>query len=434
MYFCKKQSVMQKIILLSFFLVSFTLYSQDTLRIMHYNLLMYGNNFAGCNTSNNNIDDKNEYLNTIVEYVQPDILTVNEIYKTSYYHEYLKNYALNINGTDYYKMGNPPNLSNGYTVNQIYYNSEKLTLVSNNAIETNVRDIDIFQLSYNNKNTQNPSETIYLNCAVAHLKAGNSYNDEIERADETNKFMTYLDTSNASGNYLMCGDFNVYSASEQAFQNLVFHSNEDIRLYDPINKMGSWNNNSYYASYHTQSTHTSGGCPSGGGMDDRFDFILSSNEIINGTDKIEYISGSYKALGQDGQHFNSSLISSPTNTTVPQEVLNALYEMSDHLPVVIDLLIDENMGTNDIENQNIKISFQNPVKEKIKLLVFADRDYDLLIEILNIQGQVLYSGYFNTDENNGSYNIPATNLKPGIYLMKITDNKSFVTIRKMMKI
>ena len=392
---------------------------------MHYNLLMYGDNFAGCNSTNNNIDDKNEYLNTIVEYVQPDILTVNEIYKTSYYHEYLKDYALNINGTDYYEMGNIPNLSNGYTVNQIYYNSEKLTMVSNNPVETNIRDIDIFKLSIDNNGT----ETIYLNCVVAHLKAGQGY--ESERANETNKLMTYLDTSNASGNYLMSGDFNVYTFSEEAFQNLVYHPNNNIRFYDPINTMGSWNNNSYYASVHTQSTHTSGECPSGGGMDDRFDFILAADEIINGTDKITYLPGSYKALGQDGQHFNKSLISSPTNTTVPYEVLNALYNMSDHLPVIMDLVIDENMGINDTGNQNIKISFQNPVKENIELMISADRLYNLVIGIQNIQGKTIYYNKIKMLENKTSFNIPINNFKSGFYLLKMEDGISINIVKKI---
>ncbi|OQX77855.1 MAG: hypothetical protein B6D61_06510 [Bacteroidetes bacterium 4484_249] len=416
---------MKKIIPIIFFLISFTLFSQDTLRVMHYNLLMYGDNFAGCNSTNNNIDDKNEYLNTIVEYVQPDILTVNEIYKTSYYHEYLKDYALNINGTDYYEMGNIPNLSNGYTVNQIYYNSEKLTMVSNNPVETNIRDIDIFKLSIDNNGT----ETIYLNCVVAHLKAGQGY--ESERANETNKLMTYLDTSNASGNYLMSGDFNVYTFSEEAFQNLVYHPNNNIRFYDPINTMGSWNNNSYYASVHTQSTHTSGECPSGGGMDDRFDFILAADEIINGTDKITYLPGSYKALGQDGQHFNKSLISSPTNTTVPYEVLNALYNMSDHLPVIMDLVIDENMGINDTGNQNIKISFQNPVKENIELMISADRLYNLVIGIQNIQGKTIYYNKIKMLENKTSFNIPINNFKSGFYLLKMEDGISINIVKKI---
>ena len=40
---------------LLFVLLSYGIYAQDTLTFMQYNLLMYGNNFGGCNSSNNNI-------------------------------------------------------------------------------------------------------------------------------------------------------------------------------------------------------------------------------------------------------------------------------------------------------------------------------------------------------------------------------------------
>jgi len=103
------------IIFIGFF--SLTTWSQDTIRIMHYNLLMYGDNFGGCTSSNNNVNDKNGYLKTIVDYVKPDIVTVNEIYKDSYYHDLILDSVFNIAGVNYYARGNPPNLSNGYTVN-----------------------------------------------------------------------------------------------------------------------------------------------------------------------------------------------------------------------------------------------------------------------------------------------------------------------------
>lgn len=83
--------------------------------------------------------------------------------------------------------------------------------------------------------------------------------------------------------------------------------------------IGSWNNNDFFASVHSQSTHTSGDCFSTGGSDDRFDFILTSDEIINGTDYMKLVPGSYKALGQDGQHFNDRLTGSPQNNSVPEE-------------------------------------------------------------------------------------------------------------------
>ena len=44
--------------------------------------------------------------------------------------------------------------------------------------------------------------------------------------------------------------------------------------------------------------------------------------------------------GNDGNHFNKSILQTPENTSAPQEILEALHAMSDHLPVVMEIEID----------------------------------------------------------------------------------------------
>ena len=74
----------------------------------------------------------------------------------------------------------------------------------------------------------------------------------------------------------------------------------------------------HISDYHTQSTHSENtGCAASGGMDDRFDFILISKNIKQGSKGVKYLSDAYWAVGQDGKHFNESINSSPTNTSVP---------------------------------------------------------------------------------------------------------------------
>ena len=261
---------------------------------------------------------------------------------------------------------------------------------------------------------------------VAHLKAGNSSEDASERTIETTKLMNYLNNSSATGNYTLSGDLNVYTASEQAFQNLLFHSNTSIRFYDPVNKVGSWNNNSYFASVHTQSTHTSGVCFSTGGLDDRFDFILASDEIINGSDYMKFIPGSYAALGQDGQHFNGSLTSSPQNNSVPEEVLNALYNMSDHLPVVMKVIVGENLGLQMIREKDFTVTMQNPIRSDLELNITASRHLNLVIKINNTLGQLVYSGFYPIDQSTTTIQIPFINFRKGVYFLQAgVDQKQF---------
>ena len=60
---------------------------------------------------------------------------------------------------------------------------------------------------------------------------------------------------------------------------------------------------------------------------------------MNGIDSVQYIQGSYKAIGNDGNHFNGS-INSGSNSEYPDSIANALYYMSDHLPVVLKTRIN----------------------------------------------------------------------------------------------
>lgn len=400
-------------------LLSNYIISQDTLVVMQYNLLYFGVNFGECNpNTNNSVNDKILDLQHITSYVKPDIFTVNELSQSSFYHELILDNVFNINGVDYFMMGDPPNISGSSIINQVFYNSEKLTLMSEISIAAGVRDIDFFRFMYNDDS--NNEDTIYLTCVVAHLKAGSGSDDEQQRAQEALSVMSYLNDVNASGNYLFMGDLNLYSHNEQAFQYLVNHYNESIRFYDPINKMGSWNNNDYFSQYHTQSTHTDSDCFTSGGMDDRFDFILISDEVKDGTNGIQFIDGSYWAVGQDGEHFNTSILDYPENYTVPQNVLAALYDMSDHLPVKLELLVDKSLGINpvDLLNGGIKVIFI-PGTGELRYII-PEAINPVKAEILDMNGRIVHSECGSSfNDNIGT--ITTISFTNGIYLLLLYD-------------
>ncbi|GAB4326970.1 MAG: hypothetical protein Kow00127_19760 [Bacteroidales bacterium] len=416
---------MLRFIPLFLFLVLNTLTAQDTLTLLQYNLLMYGNNFGGCNNSNNNVQEKNEALRTIVEYVKPDLVFVNELDEESYYHDLILNDVFNVDGTALWARGSVSNLGNSYTVNQAYYRTDKVELSGYTAVQTNVRDIDIFRFSVFSS-TGNPAE---LNCCVAHLKAGSDPDNVQERGYEANKLMNYLNNSASDGNYTFSGDFNLYSASEPAWENLLNYANADIRFYDPLNRPGNWNNNPAFADIHTQSTHYDGNCFSGGGMDDRFDFFLLSEEVLLGSERIQYLEGSYHALGQDGQHFNLSITSSPLNTSVPAEVLQALYQMSDHLPVVIRLVIDPNLSIAEQTGEpfNFRIGFTAPKQLTLTPVDASPGKYQA--QIVNMTGNVLKTSSWST-WSGAEWVIDAGRLPTGFYLMVI-EGQQGTAVRKI---
>jgi hypothetical protein len=325
-------------------------------------------------------------------------------------------------------------------VNMFYYNSEKFGLRSHVVIQNHLRDIDLYTLYCKTpESTRSDTiylfDTVYLNCIVAHLKAGNSGSDETERALMTANVIDYLSDYKQPGNYLFMGDLNTYSSYEECYQNLTGASAFDFRFYDPVNSPGDWNNNSNYASVHTQSvTGYSTSCQAGGGCDDRFDHILATEQIINGTRGLKYIAGSYHAVGQDGEHFNRSINDLPANTTVPPDVLEALFSNSDHLPVRLDLLLSAG-GTwgIDEENQftNAGIFIQSP--EIARIFISSPSETNVTISIISITGQVIQTDYSHLQKGRNEINLNIRELSPGVHIIRLMDSQGRMATKKLVK-
>lgn len=415
---------------LAFSIFFVAVFSQERIRLMHYNLLNYDITTGGCNASNNNVNDKNDYLRTILEYVNPHILTVNEINCSVQTYDKLLNGCLEEYLPGMFERVDKTCPSNIDLSNMIYFRKDILGFHSQEVISTNVRDINVIKLFYKGANLGQDPDTIFLNCIIAHLKAGSGWDDEIERTDETNRLMNFLDQNPETENFVLMGDLNIYRASEDAFQNLVNYPNPDIRFYDPINMIGEWHNNSSYSKIHTQSTHTVQNCFIAGGMDDRFDFILISDDILYAEKKISFDPDSYLALGQDGNHFNKNLIETPVNNSIPSEILNALYNMSDHLPVVMDLYAGDNASVYDHKSL-AGIIPGNPVKGNLILHFRRPLRGNIYLKLYSISGSTLLT--LMVDGNTNRLEIPAGFLAPGIYILEMRDQQGNSTMKKIIK-
>lgn len=398
--------------------------ASDTISVMHYNLLYYDMNTSWCTSTNNNVVDKNSYLREITNHYKPDILTVNEMNGSVTSVDKLLNNVFKLDESSPYKRAN---YTGSYLVNMLYYNSDKLVLKSQSYVLTSPRISDVYHLYYKSDDLVS-GDTTFLTCIVTHLKAGSSASDASERATATQQIMSYISNRNLQGNILFMGDLNVYSAYETAFQRLVTASSNGVQLNDPINELGDWQNNFQFSSYHSQSTHTSGDCHSGGGFDDRFDFILASSPVIDGTRGLKYIEDSYWAFGQDGNRLNQSLLS-PSNNTLPTNVINALYYMSDHLPIVMKLEIDKDLytGISEQDHSSFKMKVVNPVFNSINFSVEGNRIDKANIQVINLLGSVVYENSMPINPGD-QIQIDAADFTPGIYLLRITgNNKRIVT-------
>jgi len=419
---------MKKVLLIAFCFSILKLNAQVEIKVMQYNLLYYGLNVYECNSSNNGINNKTNYLKTIINSEKPDIFCVNEIHANNDTQNYLLWNVFTNSGYSSFARATTTGPSN-FAGNQVYYDAHKFYLYAQSSVYANPAQFDIYRFYYRSPDLLN-GDTVKLTCIVGHLKAGNTPDDEATRAVATQNLMSTLEAYYPVGNYLLMGDFNLYSSSEQSYQNLINYTNSDYKFKDPINSAGSWNSNSNYENIHTQSTHYSNAsnpCPSSGGMDDRFDFILCSNSLMNQSNKIHYVTYSYKTVGNDGNHYNNS-INDGTNNSVSASVLDALYNNSDHLPVSLKLSINQNpVDIEPITQKYLDIKIQNPVKEYLNVTIYVNDVFNsdnFNVEIYNLLGQKVYQNSIEKQINEINYQIPVLDLNSGLYILRIYDNQN----------
>jgi len=304
-----------QILITSFIFISLS-FAQGQHTIMTYNML----NFTLGDTA-----ARNPHFRTIFSNLQPDILVCQEMTSQTGVNGFLIRVLNRVSSG--YAAGA---FINGFdTDNAIYYKSSLFTFLSNTPIQTALRDINEFKLRYTST-----GDTLII--YSVHLKANEE--DSLLRAAEVDSMRKKTNLLFTNLNFIVVGDFNIYDSYETAFKKLLNQSQPGYFI-DPLNLNGDWGLGSF-APYHTQATRTRdiGDGGSTGGLDDRFDMMLMSQAIINSGD-ITYIPASYTEYGNDGNHFNDS-INKPPNGVVSQQIADALYYASDHLPVYASFSFD----------------------------------------------------------------------------------------------
>jgi exonuclease III len=339
--------------------------------------------------------------------------------------------VLNTNGVSKYRKAVSFNFANSYIVNQMYYNSEKLALYEQDVVRTIYRDIDVYTLYYKAGDLGETHDTIFLSCFVAHLKAGQDNSDANSRAEMVTDAMDYIRTNDLSDNLLFMGDLNLYTSSEEAYSKLTDTYSGERYFYDPIDREGNWNNNSSYKDVHTQSTHANNvDCFSYGGLDDRFDFILASSDILSGNSGAQMINNSYEALGNDGQHFNKRITDSPTNTSAPADIINALYGMSDHLPVLAKIKVDASLSIKEWNNPIAAIKFKNPNKGSFNLQINLEEVQTIKISVFDLFGKLRFQNIIEKGSLSIQEQLNLEYLSEGTYLLCIEDELGNRSTRK----
>ena len=153
-------------------------------------------------------------------------------------------------------------------------------------------------------------------------------------------------------------------------------------------------------------------------MDDRFDFILINKTLYDQADRVYYLQDSYWALGQDGIRLDGSLLD-PPNTSLPAYMLDALYGMSDHLPVIMDLVVHESLGVSEtLTGPTLHVSYNNPVTNYLRVKIRTDTPGHAEVMLVSVGGNIVFHESILLNRNN-SFSIPLDTVSSGMYFLRI---------------
>lgn len=408
--------------LFSFYLLclfgSFSVSAQETFKVMFYNLLNYPLEDA--------VPNREEDLEFILSDYQPDLFLVCEL-NNSTGAENVLNITKTAIRSNFEMATYVSNTSDDFVGDQndlqnlLYYDSAKFILEEEIIVPTALRDFNVYKLKLNTVNQDTNPVEFYV--VVCHLKASSGTVNAERRYDMVLELEAYLSTLPATSNVILGGDLNLYTASEPAFQELLDDVNP-ITFEDPADRIGSWNNNPNFVDVFTQSTRTQTGFGgTTGGFDDRFDFLLTSENMM-GSSNLNYVTDSYQVFGNNGlaSCYNNAINSS--NCSVPGsqfsfEIRDALHNFSDHLPVTLRLETDETLLNITSVNTLNKIVLEHTlVNNTLHLVLDGSEGFNEALIIYNALGQQVKTFKTNTDLRQ-AFNV--SDLQNGIYFLAISD-------------
>lgn len=299
-------------------------------KFMAYNLLYYGDD---ADTS------RDSYFRTIINDVEPDLILGSEIIGADGGADQFLTNVLEAVAPNEWALATFTNQPAEQDIG-LYYKTDHFNFISTSTLDTKQgyynRDVIEFVVEHG-------SSGVEFRVYGVHFQASSGSSNYTERGAEAAALRTYLNDLDGGIHFVVAGDFNFYSSNtsgsyqEPGYNTLIeVGSDSSGRVFDPIDSPGTWHNGTGFAEIHTQSPRANSfGAGVGGGMDDRFDFILASTQVMNDTYEMTYVEDSYSAFGNDGQRCcNGSINSDPANSAVSADVADALYYASDHIPVV----------------------------------------------------------------------------------------------------
>jgi len=430
----------------------------DTLRVMGYNVLYYGN---GCQGPNGRY---HTYLKTIAGFTNPDIISLEKMASIPVsaddknatapigFADSILAYAFNAAFPGRYAYCPFTNASRSNNMAVLFYDQHKLGFVSIVSSYANLTDFNTYKLYYKDPNLAKTHDTTFLYLTLNHDKSGDE-NEAVRGAQIAEEMKHIKEHFTRLPNMINIGDFNLHSSSESCYQALTQPADTNFRFSDPpffpdhiFSYPAEWNHNPDFAAYFTTSTRESAGipnsCGTGGGAKGWYDHIFVSDWLVNNTDYIRYIPHSYHTVGNDGNRFKISIDNRNThiNNAAPPDVIEALYQMSNKYPVMLSLEVTPNTKGTGPANPEIagvkiftreEITLDNPVNDQLIIhLPDAMKGEEISLECVDADGNSRMKKKLNTKNTDIHLNCK---LAPGTYTARFYTEHNTITEIKFTK-
>lgn len=436
----------------------------DTINIMTYNVLNYGDVCQGANSK------MRGYLKTIITYTQPDLFGMVKMqpikrfpadfngYLPIDFADSIAQYALSDAGNIKYSYCPFTNEARGADMNVLFYNKNKFGFIYNKVLTVNVTDFDLYKLFYKDPNLSVTNDTTFLFVVLMHTQSGNDAT--IRNAQLTTMYNNIKLRFKSMPNLIMMGDFNLRSSTENGYNQLVNATDTSFKLNDPpfaIDKTltypASWQGSSAFSQYFTTSTRIDlinpNSCGTDGGAKDWYDHILFSNWIVRGDNYLSYLPNSYQTIGNDGKRFGISandITTNGANNSAPTDVINAIYQLSNKYPISAKIVMNSNTsGISPVDPENSTTALNeigklndieiitNPTIDNLQIkLSESVMNSDIFISVTDITGKEFLKTTMLT--NSIIQNIGINQLPNGFYFVSffLPEKKIYFT-KKMIK-
>lgn len=363
--------------------------------------------------------NRQDTLKKVLNYVKPDLLFLQEVRTAQGLNLLLTQSCSELPG-EYAAAPFVPNQSGFGGSNDLQqcliYNTDVFGLADDYTIETDLRDINVYKLYFAEDALETGGDTTFVFAFNTHFKAGSDDSDQNDRTDMAEIAANALTALPAGSYVLFAGDFNMQSSSEPGYQLLLSGGGANT-LGDPIDAPGNWGSSSYpFKEHHTQATRSNQifNDGVGGGLDDRFDFILVSNVMKTAASPVRYRFNSYKSLGNTGFCYNQNITDCTGNNEVPFDILRAMYYFSDHLPVVMELELDFALGREELVDGPTA-----PLLFAAGMNLRSNVAEGVAIELIDLSGRTAAIAQLRRGEE-----LNLSHLSGGYYIARILDPQS----------